>query len=317
MDDRIKAIRISIVSNTCLTLLKLTIGIAMGSMGVIAEGVHSGLDLVASLVTFFSVREAVKPADDVHRYGHGKFEYLAGLVEAGLILVAAASLIFGSVQKLVGGLVVHSLGWGVAVMAASALVNWFVSSRLLAAGKRMDSPALAADGHHLRTDVFTSAGVMAGLLLIYLTGYSAFDPIMGLAVSGLILKVAYDLFRDALQGFLDVRLPPDEEKVILDVLAANAKDFINYHALRTRRSGSRRLVDLHLMVPKDHPIGQVHDLCDHIEQELVGHLPGCEALIHIEPCKRECPHCQLTDQTSVQMEFVCRSSGCSYCRKKG
>ncbi|MDA8333446.1 MAG: cation diffusion facilitator family transporter [Peptococcaceae bacterium] len=315
MDDRIKAIRISVVSNTLLTVLKLAVGIGMGSMGVVAEGVHSGLDLVASLVTFLSVREAVKPADDVHSYGHGKFENLAGLVEAGLILVAAVFIVFGSVQKLVIGAPVTDLGLGVVVMACSMLVNWFVSGRLLVAGKRLDSPALAADGRHLRTDVFTSAGVFIGLVLIYLTGWDAFDPIMGLLVSALILKIAYDLSRDALQGFLDVRLPPEEGKLIQEVLAANAKSYINYHALRTRRSGSRRLVDLHLVVPKDHPIGQVHDLCDQIEQELTSRLPGCEALIHIEPCKLDCPDCQLAHSATAKTEFVCRSSGCSHCRK--
>lgn len=316
MDEKTKAIRISILSNAVLTLLKLGVGLAIGSMGVIAEGVHSGLDLVASLVTFFSVREAVKPADEIHRYGHGKFENLAALVEAGLILAAAASLIFASVEKLRTGVVVTAVGWGVVVMAMSMFVNWFVSERLLVAGKRLDSPALAADGHHLRTDVFTSAAVLIGLLLIYLTGRSEFDPLMGLAVSALILKVAYDLGRDALQGFLDVRLPPGEERIIMDVLAANANEFINYHALRTRRSGSRRLVDLHLMVHKDHPIGQVHDLCDNIEQDLAERLPGCEALIHIEACKRDCPYCQLSDPNTVQKDFVCRSSGCAYCKKK-
>jgi len=249
VDERIKAIRVSVASNTLLTILKLAVGIVMGSMGVIAEGAHSGLDLVASLITFFSVREAVKPADDIHRYGHGKFENLAGLVEAGLILVASVSLVFGSVQKLVTGTAVHGLGAGMAVMAGSMLVNWFVSGRLLAAGRRFSSPALSADGRHLRTDVVTSGGVLAGLFLIYLTGRPVFDPLTGLLVSGLILKAAYDVAREALQGFLDVRLPLDEEQVIRDVLAANAGSFVNYHALRTRRSGSRRLVDLHLMVP--------------------------------------------------------------------
>jgi len=241
-------------------------------------------------------------------------------VEAGLILVAGASLIFGSVPRLLGGVVVHDLRWGVVLMAGSALVNWFVSNRLLAAGKRLDSPAVSADGHHLRTDVFTSAGVLTGLLLILLTGYTAFDPIMALAVSGLILKVVYDLGRESLQGFLDVHLPMEEEGIILDVLAAYTGYFINYHALRTRRSGSRRLVDLHLMVPKDRPIVQVHDLCDHIEQELVGRLPGGvptrrvgRALIHIEPCKRDCPNCRLAGQVTVEMQLTYWSSWCRYC----
>jgi len=316
VDERVGTIRISVVSNICLTAFKIAAGVAMGSLGVIAEGLHSGLDLLASLVTFFSLREAVKPADEVHLYGHGKFENLAGLVETALILVAAASLVYGAVGRLLHAGAVQGLGWGAGVMAGSMLVNWYVSGRLLAAGRALDSPALTADGRHLRTDVYTSAGVLVGLLLIRLTGNTAFDSVTALAVALLILKTAYDLGREALTGFLDVRLPPAEERAIRDVLAAHAGHFVNYHALRMRHSGSRHLVDLHLMVPEDHSIGEVHDLCDHLEEELVSRLPGCETLIHIEPCKRDCPHCQRKEQGLVKVEFGCRSSGCRFCGKR-
>src|SRR5690554_61072 len=190
----------------------------MNSINVISEGIHSGLDLMAALIAYAAVRESNKPADDKHRYGHGKFENLAAIIEALLILVAAGFIIKEAVPKLYHTGEVTSLGLGIIVMGISALVNIYVSSRLMLVAKETDSPALAADAWHLRTDVYTSLGVLAGIAAIKLTGFYIIDPIIAIGVSLLIIKAAYDLLRDSLGSILDVRLPDQEEKIIREVL---------------------------------------------------------------------------------------------------
>ncbi|ABO49263.1 cation diffusion facilitator family transporter [Desulforamulus reducens MI-1] len=283
---KLKVARLSIISNTCLTIGKLVVGLSMGSVGVISEAVHSGLDLIASLIAFMAVRQSGKPADEDHHYGHGKYENLAGILEALLILVAGVGIFIQAVPKILGGGgEIESLGWGAAVMALSAGVNFIISKRLIAVGKETDSPALVADGWHLKTDVYTSLGVFAGLGTIYLTGYTLLDPIIAIIVGILILKASFDLIRESLGVILDVSLPPEEEEKIKEVLRRHAGQYIEYHGLRTRKSGPYRYVDLHLVVPRHLPIGTVHLLCDQIEEKIEEELSKVQVLIHSEPCE--------------------------------
>ncbi|MEG6522261.1 cation diffusion facilitator family transporter [Desulfotomaculum sp. 1211_IL3151] len=283
---KIKVARLAILSNSLLTIGKLLVGLRMGSIGVISEAIHSGLDLIASLIAFMAVRQSGKPADAEHQYGHGKYENLASIIEAILILVAAVGIFVQAVPKLwQGGQEIESLGWGAAVMVISAAVNFVISRKLMAVGKETDSPALVADGWHLKTDVYTSLGVFVGLGAIYLTGFSILDPIVGIIVGMMIVKAGFDLIRESMGVMLDVSLPSEEEKVIKEVLAKHSHQYIEYHGLRTRKSGPYRYVDLHLVVPRHLPIGTVHQLCDHIEEEIEGELPRVQVLIHCEPCE--------------------------------
>jgi len=214
-DNKIQVARLSILSNTALTVGKLWVGLAMGSVGVISEALHSGLDLVASLIAFMAVRQSGKPADENHPYGHGKFENLAGILEALLILAAAIGIFAQAVPKVYhGGGKIESLGLGAAVMGVSAAVNWAISRLLIKTGQETDSPALVADGWHLRTDVYTSLGVFAGLGAIKITGLVMLDPLIAMAVGLLIVKAAVDLIRDSLGSMLDASLPREEEEAI-------------------------------------------------------------------------------------------------------
>jgi cation diffusion facilitator family transporter len=289
LNDKIKVAALSIGSNTVLTIGKLAVGLSINSVSVISEAFHSGLDLAASVIAFAAVRKSSKPADERHNYGHGKVENLSSIIEALMIVAAGVIIIVNALPKLKGGgAEIHSLGLGAAVMAVSAAVNIFVSKRLLKVARETDSPALAADGWHLLTDVYTSLGVFVGLGAIYLTGYTIIDPIIAMAVALLILKAAYDLIRDSMRSILDFGLPKGEESIILNVLKKYSSEFVEYHKLRTRKSGSDRYVDLHLVVPKDKHIDAVHSLCDRIEEDMRSSLSGIHVLIHTEPCRARC-----------------------------
>ncbi len=300
MNEKIRAARLSIASNTILTLGKLGVGLVMNSVSVISEAIHSGLDLVAALIAFLSVRESSKPADERHRYGHGKFENVAGITEAFLILVAAAMIIYNAYPKLYGGVEIHSLGLGAAVMGISATVNFFVSRELMRVARKTESPALAADAWHLRTDVYTSLGVFAGIIAIKVTGLAVLDPLIAIGVALLIVKAAVDLIRDSMRSILDVRLPEVEEQAIKEVLEEHSTQFVEFHKLRTRRAGSQRYVDLHLVVPRDWAINKVHDICDEIEKDIRGKLQDVHILIHTEPCGRCCTDCSRADEIRLR-----------------
>lgn len=293
---KIKVARLSIISNSVLTTGKLAVGISMNSISVISEAIHSGLDLMAALIAYASVRESNKPADDIHRYGHGKFENLSAIIEAILILVAAALIVKEAIPKLFGATEVKSLGLGAIIMGVSAVTNVYVSSRLMQVARETESPALVADAWHLRTDVLTSMGVLAGIAAIKLTGFYIIDPVIAIGVSLLIIKAAFDLLRESIGSILDARLPDQEEKVIKEVLQAYENQYVKYRKLRTRKAGSQRHIDFSLVVPRGKKIVSTHSLCDSIERDLSHRIPGAEVVIHPEPCvpgEGDCETCRV------------------------
>lgn len=287
-----RAALLSILSNTILVVFKLAVGIMMQSVSVISEAVHSGIDLMAAVIAWFSIRESGKPADDEHRFGHGKIENVAGTIEALLIFGAAVYIIIKAAMKIISGAVeVEALGSGAAVMALSAMANYFVSRHLLKVARRTDSVALEADAMHLRTDVYTSIGVLAGLIAIKLTGIHLLDPLVAIGVALIIIKAAFDLTRNAFFPILDVRLPDEEERLILDVLKGHPGKVLEYHKLRTRKSGNIRQIDMHLLVPKGLTVGEAHRLSHEIIRQIEKSLPDSQILVHVEPCREECDGC--------------------------
>lgn len=264
----------------------------MQSVSVISEAVHSGLDLVAAIIAWFSVRESGKPADDEHRFGHGKIENVAGTIEAILIFGAAIYIIWEAGKKLLTGHVeIEALSAGAVVMGVSSLANYLVSRYLLNVAIKTDSVALEADAMHLRTDVYTSLGVLGGLAAIKLTGITMLDPIIAIAVALMIIKAAWDLTRTAFFHILDVKLPDDEEVLIHDVMERYRGSFIEYHKLRTRKSGHTRHIDMHLVVPKQMTVEAGHALSHRISSEIEACLPYSHILVHIEPCPGGCELC--------------------------
>lgn len=289
---KIGVARLSVASNALLTSGKLAVGLAMGSVSVLSEAVHSGLDLLAAVIAYVSVRKSGQPADERHRFGHGKFENVASIIEALLIAGAALMIIVQAVPKFYRPHTVHALGLGAVVMGFSAAVNAYVSHVLFKVARETDSPALAGDAWHLRTDVYTSLGVFAGLGLIKLTGLTVLDPAIAVVIALLILKAAYDLIKESMKSILDVRLPDEDEQIIREALAEYKDEYLEFHALRTRKSGPYRFVDLHLVAPSNRPLAEVHGLCDRIEQTIEARLPRSEVMIHIEPCDGKCQGCR-------------------------
>jgi cation diffusion facilitator family transporter len=295
-----RAAFLSIISNTILIAIKLVVGIMMQSVSVMSEAVHSGIDLVAAIIAWFSVRESGKPADDEHQFGHGKIENVAGTIEAVLIFGAAFYIIWEAVHKLrAGAFEIESLGLGAMVMGISAFANYLVSRHLLSVAVKTDSVALEADGMHLRTDVYTSVGVFGGLVAIKLTGIAMLDPLIAIAVALMIIKAAWDLTKTAFFHILDVRLPNDEEAVIHDVMAEHSHQYLEYHKLRTRKSGHTRHIDMHLVVPKKMTVEAGHNLSHAITDDIEARLAYSHILIHIEPCKCECEGCDICKRIAL------------------
>lgn len=303
--DKVAAAKIPLVSNSLVIILKLVVGLSINSVSIIAEAIHSGLDLLAAIIAYLSVKEADKPADREHPYGHAKIENLSGSIEALLIFVASAWIIAEAIGRLRAGTGMESgatgaTALGMAVMALSAAVNWVVSARLLQTARATESIALEADALHLRTDVWTSLGVFTGLGLISLTGIEALDPLVAIAVALSILRTAYRLTRDSLLPLLDISLPAHEQQQIDEVLSGYRHRYVEVHMLRTRKAGGERHIDLHLVLAKTVTVSEAHALCDEIEDALAGRLPNSRVLIHVEPCdhredsarKEECPLCE-------------------------
>jgi cation diffusion facilitator family transporter len=282
---------LSVISNTILVGFKLVIGLAIGSVSVISEAIHSGVDLLAAVVALFAVRTAAKPSDEDHAFGHGKIENISGTIEALLIFVAAVWIVIEAVRKLRHGTVVEEPGLGVAVMLGSSIVNLVVSQMLLKVGRQTESIALQADAWHLRTDVYTSAGVMVGLGSIWLgrrllPGLSLnwLDPVSALAVALLIMKAAVQLTRESARDLLDARLPRHEEDWIRRCVADQRGGVHSLRALRTRKSGANRFVEIDLLVDGDISVEAAHQIADEIEHSIRGRFPGATTTIHVEPC---------------------------------
>lgn len=286
LNNKVKTARLSIFSNLFLIALKLTAGIISGSVSIISEAIHSTMDLIAAVIAFFSVRISSQPPDKEHPYDHGKIENISGVIEGLLILVAAAWIIFEAVNKFTNQEPVEFLLLGFLVMAISAIVNLFVSRRLYKVAKLHDSIALEADALHLKTDVYTSAGVAIGILLIWITDLHFLDPIIAILVALIILYEAIILIKNAFRPLLDTSLPEDDERLIHDALKNYTSDCINYHKFRTRKSGAQKYLDFHLEVPERMSVREAHDLCDRIELDLKEKLNNLDVNIHIEPCNK-------------------------------
>lgn len=283
---------LSVASNTFLIVVKLAVGIVTGSVSVLSEAIHSLFDLIAAIIAFFSVRIADTPPDADHPYGHGKIEGLSGMIEALLIFAAAGLIIFEAVKKIVEGPEIAFPMAGVAVMALSAAVNIVVSRKLYKVAKETGSLALEADALHLKTDVYTSAGVAIGLLLLWATDIHLLDPIVAIAVACLILYESYQMLRKALSPLVDKRLSDEEIALIHEAIGRHHDSCIGFHEMRTRSAGNVRYVDLHLELPKYLTVEESHRICDAIENDIEAKLPRTEVTIHVEPCTPDtCGNC--------------------------
>ncbi len=281
MNPKVRTARLSIISNTLLILMKLVVGLISGSVSIISEAIHSSMDLIAALIAFFSVKVSDYPPDSKHPYGHGKVENISGVIEAILIFIAAIWIIIEAVKKLLGEeIVLESLWIGSLVMVVSAIVNTIVSRRLYKVARETKSVALEADALHLKTDVYTSAGVAVGLGLILVTDIKWLDPAVAILVALFIIKESFELLRRAFWPLLDSAWSEDEKNELEERLNQMG---VNYHDLRTRVAGNYRFIDIHVEIPQDESVGNAHKYCDMIENELTAAYENLSVTIHVEP----------------------------------
>lgn len=278
MNSKVKAAAVSIFSNTFLIAIKVVVGLISGSVSIISEALHSGTDLIASFIAFFSVKVSDKPPDKDHPFGHGKFENVSGVVEALLIFGAAGWIIYESIKSFYHPKPLENLEWAVFVMGVSSVTNFFVSRYLYRVARKSQSIALEADALHLKADVLTSAGILVGLVIIIITGYTFLDPIIAILVALYILYESYILLRNAFNPLIDTAMPPADMKMIEGVLS-----LYKYHNFRSRQSGRYKFVDFHLELPGSLSLAQVHEICDRIEKEIESKLESTEVTIHVEP----------------------------------
>lgn len=287
LERRVKVALLSIVSNTLLILMKVIAGILSGSVSIISEAIHSGMDLIASLVAFLSVRQSSKPADKDHPYGHGKIENISGIIEGVLIFVAAVMIMIKAYHKIIASTEIGETNIAIAVMLISSLINFFVSRKLYKVSKEEDSMALEADALHLKTDVYTSLGVGIGLLLIKLTGLVILDSIVAMLVALLIIKEAFELCKNAVNFLLDVKLSDAEEGAIIAVIMKHSDQFIDYHKLKTRKSGNVKHIDFHIVVDPDLTVREAHDIIGGIKKDMSEKFKNTRVSIHVDPYQRK------------------------------
>jgi len=279
-----RAAALSIASNAILIALKVVAGAITGSIAVITEAVHSAIDLLASVIAYFSVRKADEPPDESHPYGHEKVENVAAGIEGMLILVGAGIIIYEAVRRLTEQAGVEKLGVGIAVIGFSVVANVVVSTYLYRQARITDSPALEGDAAHLRTDAFTSAGVLVALVLVETTGVEELDAITALFVAVAILWAGVKIISRSSRVLVDEALPTEELAAVRAAIEEFGSDeMVGFHKLRARRAGSRRYVDLHVQFRAGTTLERAHELAHELQRAIRGRIRGADVLIHLEP----------------------------------
>jgi cation diffusion facilitator family transporter len=257
--------------------------ILTGSVGLLSDAIESGVNLVAAVFALIVLTVAAQPPDEEHAYGHDKAEYFAGGVEGTLILVAAVTIGFSAVQRLLAPQPLEQLDIGLGVSILAGILNFIVARILRRAGEQYRSVTLEADADHLLSDVRTTIGVLVGLVAVSLTGWNFLDPLIALIVTGQIVLAGIRLVRRSVLGLMDTALPPEEVKQITDTLEKHAPNGVHYHALRTRQSGAQRFMTVHIQVPGSWSVQKGHALLEEIEQDLYQRLRPISILTHLEP----------------------------------
>lgn len=263
--------------------LKTTAWQLTGSVGLASDAAESVVNLIAAIVALIALRAAAKPPDAAHMYGHTKAEYLSSALEGGLIFVAAAAILYTAVQRFLDPQPVENGVVGLGVSVVAAVINGAVAWVLLRAGRQHNSITLRADGHHLLTDVWTSAGVLVGVGLVVLTGWQRLDPVVAFLVGLNIIWTGWRLLRDSADGLMDVSWSKEDNAALIDVVGRFTGEEVKVHNLRTRQAGRLRFAQMHLLVPGSWSVTRGHDLADAIELAIRERFPDVRVITHLEP----------------------------------
>ncbi|MFW6103027.1 MAG: cation diffusion facilitator family transporter [Chloroflexota bacterium] len=287
---REKVARTGLLARALLLAIKVVAAIFTGSISIVADAVHGLVDLSGAVIGYIGVRVANKPPDEEHHFGHSRAEDIAGASIATLIFLAAVIVAYEAVGRLMDDEVVQMVEAGIAATAVVVAIKLLASRYLLANAYELDSLAIEAMGKDLQADVLSSGAVLVGLALVRFTGEPVVDPIVAIIVVGLILQSAYSTMRKAISNLMDRRLPPEEETAIRNVLDSR-DDIQDYHALRTRKAGDQRYVQMHIVVGRDRTVEDAHNVAEELERAIREALPGTAVTIHIEPCSPPCEEC--------------------------
>ncbi|MGH9369502.1 MAG: cation diffusion facilitator family transporter [Thermoanaerobaculia bacterium] len=275
--------KLSIAAAVVTIALKVAAWRLTGSVGLLSDAAESVVNLAAALIALWALTVAAKPPDETHAFGYTKAEYFASGAEGFLILAAAFGIAVAAWHRWLDPRPIADAWAGVGISAAASAVNGAVAATLMRAGNRLRSITLRADAHHLWTDVWTSAGVIAGVALVALTGWLRLDPLIAFAVAANIVWTGWKLVRETGLGLLDTSLPEEERKEVTAALAPFQQEGILFHAIRTRVAGPRRFVSMHVLVPGSWTIQRGHDLCEAIEAAVRKALPLATVFTHLEP----------------------------------
>ena len=278
-----RAAFLSIISNSTLVAGKFLVGFLTGSIGILSEAVHSSMDLVASGIAWWSVRKSGLPPDETHNYGHGKIETVSAVFESLLIVAAGVLIFWEAIQKIFHAAPIEEISWGLWIMGISTVVNILVSRYLFKVGQETESQALIADAHHLSSDVWSSIGVFGGLIIVHFTGWYWVDPAIALLVGLWIIRIGLVLCYEGIEGLIDTVLPEEEAQVIRHILDEDSRVHL-YHHLRSRRSGSIRLIDFHIHLDHDMTLEDAHRITHEIKHKIESQIPKVDVIIHAEPC---------------------------------
>ncbi len=289
-----RAAKLSIFTISILVIMKVVASAYTGSVGIRADALHSAIDLSGAVIGLIAVRLSARPPDKQHTFGHGKSENIAGVLIGGLILIAAGTIVYEAVERLATGATLELVTVGIYVTLAAVAINLVVSLYVLKVARETDSLAIEATARDLQADLYSSFAVLIGLVLVRLTGVTALDSIVALIVAVLIGRTAYFTIKRSVGGLMDAKLPETEIVIIKSCILEHSKQLVGFHRLRTRKAGSQRFIDLHLVIPKDSSITSAHDLCNHLEREIKKKVQRISITIHVEPCTIECSHCSVS-----------------------
>lgn len=274
---------LSLGTGIVVLLMKLVAWRLTGSVGLLSDALESTVNIGAALVALFALRASNRPADAEHHFGHGKAEYLSAMVEGFLILAASAAIIATSIQRFIHPEALEKVGIGLLISVLASVLNGIVAVTLIRVGTSHRSMVLVADGKHLMTDVWTSAGVVVGVAAVALTGWERLDPVIAFAVAINILWTGWGLLRQSVSGLLDEKLPDSDIDKVVDILAEMQSDELVFHALQSRAAGRQRFISVHMLVPGDRTVQAAHDIANDVEERVEQALPGTNVTIHIEP----------------------------------
>jgi len=263
--------------------LKLGAYLLTNSVGFLSDALESGVNLIAAIGAVWALTEAAKPPDDEHAFGHSKAEYFSSGFEGALILVAAVGIAIAAIPRLLDPQPLEQLGFGLVLSLIASAINGGLALVLLKAGKRLHSVTLRADAHHLLTDVWTSVGVIFGILLVSVTNWLILDPLIALLVAANIVWAGVKLIQESGSALLDASIPLVERQMINEILSPYDRQQVQFHAIRTRMAGTRRFVSFHILVPGAWTVQQGHDLCEEIESAICQTLPNMNVFTHLEP----------------------------------